>query len=235
MHKANALAPEPPVQDQPLRLTATWLVHNGSGARMTASNNATALRQMGLTAEPGFLSRSICAQLCCEIDSSNKVEAEVGRAGQSLVDKTERRCARADLSSKTVDWVYSALRELSGKLSIHFGQMLTDCERPQFLRYKPGDLFRPHRDVAEQADAPQVMRERLVSSVIFLNDAGDYGTDLGCLTLHTSGSGEIPRTESYPITIFPEAGLLVAFRADALHEVHAVKTGNRYTIVTWYH
>jgi hypothetical protein len=38
------------------------------------------------------------------------------------------------------------LEELRQALSTHFGLALAGFEKAQFLCYKPGDYYRPHRD-----------------------------------------------------------------------------------------
>jgi predicted 2-oxoglutarate/Fe(II)-dependent dioxygenase YbiX len=43
-----------------------------------------------------------------------------------------------------------------------------------------------------------------------------------------------PAWERIGFPLRGEEGLLVAFRSEILHEVTAVRQGDRYTIVTWF-
>jgi predicted 2-oxoglutarate/Fe(II)-dependent dioxygenase YbiX len=76
-------------------------------------------------------------------------------------------------------------------------------------------------------------RFRQISVVIFLNAqsvaplSDAYGG--GELTFH----GSFPNY-SFRLTVEPQAGKLVAFRAETTHEVTPILHGERFTIVSWY-
>ena len=54
----------------------------------------------------------------------------------------------------------------------------------------------------------------------------------GSLTFY--GLMKAPGMEKAGMPLAPEAGLLVAFRSDIMHEVNPVTRGERYTLVSWF-
>jgi predicted 2-oxoglutarate/Fe(II)-dependent dioxygenase YbiX len=101
-----------------------------------------------------------------------------------------------------------------------------DSEVPQFLRYGVGGHYAPHIDgrsiwVAPNGD--KIWRRstcRDLSIVLFLNDEFEGG-EFVFPDLH--------------IQVKPKPGLLVCFPSDQnyLHGVNSVKSGERYSIVSW--
>ena len=98
---------------------------------------------------------------------------------------------------------------------------LTDCERPQFLRYEKGDFFVLHQDGNKHQLDFDHLRVRRISIVVFLNDSFSGGT----LNFYD------PATT---FTLMGETGLLVAFKADTFHEFMPVTSGARFTIISWF-
>ncbi len=99
-----------------------------------------------------------------------------------------------------------------------------------FLRYSPGDFFVGHRDVSAKKDASEVAT-RLTSAVLFVNGAtGEPSYEGGELVV-------FPFEDFGPhgIVIEPKPGRLVMFPSTMFHEVKPVASGDRYTVVTWYH
>lgn len=94
----------------------------------------------------------------------------------------------------------------------------------------------PHRDVAENSQVSDYVRERKISAVLFLNRAGESLDDSsfagGALTLY--GLLDNSRSKKYGFPIIAEEGLLVAFNANLVHEVTPVTHGARYSIVSYY-
>jgi predicted 2-oxoglutarate/Fe(II)-dependent dioxygenase YbiX len=106
-------------------------------------------------------------------------------------------------------------------LEDHFGESLTDCERPQFLRYEEGDFFVRHQDGnTKQLDFDH-LRIRRISIVVFLNDSFSGGA----LRFHDGAT---------TFDLQGRTGLLVAFRAEVFHEVVPVTDGERLTMITWF-
>ncbi|HMH50409.1 MAG TPA: 2OG-Fe(II) oxygenase [Candidatus Acidoferrum sp.] len=121
-------------------------------------------------------------------------------------------------------------------LETHFGVRLDGCESLQFLTYSPGHFYGPHTDSTDDAEAPALIRRRKVSVVIFVNAscvAGDAnGYDGGELVFY--GLIKAPRFSACGLPLEAQAGMLIAFPADVVHEVRPVILGHRLTIATWF-
>ena len=128
-----------------------------------------------------------------------------------------------------IDHVHRLLLEQTSALSQHFGDMLTDCEPPQFLRYKKGDFFVRHQDGNPRQDDFNHLKVRRISIVVFLNgSSGEPQADS-----YTGGTLNFyDQTKEFGLE--GETGLLVAFTADTFHEVIPVTSGERFTIITWF-
>jgi predicted 2-oxoglutarate/Fe(II)-dependent dioxygenase YbiX len=98
-----------------------------------------------------------------------------------------------------------------------------------FVRYPEGGFYRPHRDRGNDPGWEGAAR-RAIALVVFLNTSravsptGEF--DGGVLRL---------RLPDGDVDVTPEAGTLVAFSADVLHEVTEVRGGTRDTIVDWFY
>ncbi|HEX8772340.1 MAG TPA: 2OG-Fe(II) oxygenase [Pyrinomonadaceae bacterium] len=153
-------------------------------------------------------------------------------ADKGAVEASVRRVARLAIAEETRERVRRKLLDHMRALAEHFAVGLSECEEPQFLRYRTGDFFVAHQD----GNTPLIFddsRARRISVVIFLSPSsvepvpGTYGG--GALVLH----GRYPDIElRLPVTAEP--GALVAFRAETTHEVTPLLHGERYTIVSWY-
>jgi SM-20-related protein len=115
----------------------------------------------------------------------------------------------------------------------HFDVSLTECEEPQFLRYREGDFFVAHQDGNTGLLRLETERRR-ISTVIFLSRESDVpGPNVFCggalvLTNHH------PSSDHAPFRVSAERGTLVAFRSETTHEVTPVTHGERLSIVSWY-
>jgi len=171
--------------------------------------------------------QAVSHECAAVVDGSSKVER---------VKQMSRQTRDARVSLTTSDQVQFHLRSLQPQLENHFQVRLSDCEKPQFLIYKPGDFFRPHRDGEDNAAKPEYINKRRVSVVVFLNDQTEESRPEtysgGSLTLY--GVMSNPRWRNYGFQLKGNAGLLIAFRSELFHEVSEVIAGERYTIVSWY-
>ena len=102
---------------------------------------------------------------------------------------------------------------------------LNECEEPQFLRYRAGDFFVAHQDGNTGLINLESDRLRRVSVTVLLNDHTDY--EGGALVFSDYRTGK-------RVEFAGEAGTLLAFRSETTHEVTPVKSGERYSIVTWF-
>lgn len=180
-----------------------------------------------------FLDAATQRIILAEIRTGANAAATVyGKESGGTVEPLVRKVSRVDVSSETRKLVSELLLAYMEKIEKHFGVTLNECEEPQFLRYQAGDFFVAHQD----GNTPLIYDEtrfRKISIVIFLNaqsaesQPGTYQG--GELVFH----GGFPNY-SYRRTAEPQAGNLVAFRAETTHEVTPVSGGERYTIVSWY-
>jgi SM-20-related protein len=171
---------------------------------------------------PSFLDPDSCASLRAELASAPTTQAPVYIEGtEGTIHESIRKTTSLHPANETVRQIQERLSSQKSALENHFGTRLTDCERPQFLRYEKGDFFVRHQDGnSHQLDFDH-LRVRRISIVVFLNDS------------YSGGS----LTFSDPATTFAltgETGLLVAFRADTFHEVPPVTSGERFTIISWF-
>ncbi len=153
----------------------------------------------GLFATREVFDARACARILSEARAADKAAAEVQRQGYSRVDGDVRRGKQAEMSAPTKACVKRGLLALKPRQEEHFKIELTDCEEPQFLIYEEGDLFQPHQDGRNDPDAPEFIKKRRVSVVVFLNGAAeDPGPDSytgGSLTfyglINEPGLGEV--------------------------------------------
>ena len=122
------------------------------------------------------------------------------------------------------------LTSLQPALSRHFAVPLSARQPTECLVYRPGDFFGRHEDGGASApdDAPDLVKRRRVSAVLFLN-ADFTGGELTFYNLLGAG-----RSRDLGFPLQPEPGLVVAFRAETSHEVMPVTHGERVSVVTFF-
>lgn len=179
-----------------------------------------------------FLDAGACANLKAELNQSPTTQAPVYLQGTpGVIHEDVRKTTSLHPSRETVDDVHQKLMRQKAALETHFGLNLTDCEPPQFLRYKKGDFFVRHQDGnTKQLDFDH-LRVRRISIVVFLNDYADEPQD-DCY-----GGGLLNFHDEETSTTFGlkgETGLMVAFAAETTHEVSPVTDGERFTLITWF-
>lgn len=191
----------------------------------------------GVYTEAGFLDRQTCELIKAEMRAGQHERAKVyDRDWKNVEDAAYRSTLQVKVGEGSGALVRERLLSLRATLGRRFGARLDDCQGPTFLIYKPGDFFEPHKDDSAQHDAPEFVRRRQVSAVIFLSDEdagagqGEYaGGSLGIYGLFKD-----PRCSHIGIPIRGRAGLLVAFRSDVIHQVTPVTRGERFTVVGWF-
>jgi predicted 2-oxoglutarate/Fe(II)-dependent dioxygenase YbiX len=194
--------------------------------------------RFGLYAEREFLSPEMCASLREEMRAATGVPATVAdeQGGDDAVDETYRRTKKAEVSPATAAQIGEELHQAIPGLAKHFERALVGMQAPQFLLYREGDYFRPHPDDSKKPDAPDFVRQRSVSAVVFLNGAtpgepaGYSGGSLTFYGLMDDGMSE----ESVGLPLAGETGLLIAFPSHLVHSVSPVTAGERYTVVSWF-
>ena len=176
----------------------------------------------GLFLNRDFLDAKTCANLLVEVNSAPKTQAPVYIEGtEGTIHENIRKTTSLHPSDETFSEMWNRLFQQKQLLEDHFGESLTDCERPQFLRYKEGDFFVRHQDGnTKQLDFDH-LRVRRISIVVFLNS-------------YFSGGALKFSDNTTTFDLLGETGLLVAFKADVFHEVATVTSGERYTMITWF-
>jgi len=184
-----------------------------------------------------FFDRELCARLREEMRSGGRAAATIRTGGASYaVDPAVRSAKWVEVSDSALCLTDARLREVRPEVQAHFQVSLDGCQRPQFLAYRPGDFYRPHRDNSQAPDASQTARERRISVILFLNSPSEepaadcYGG--GALTFY--GLMNRPGASSVGFPLIAAEGLLIAFPSSLLHEVAPVSHGERYTIASWY-
>ena len=184
----------------------------------------------GLFLKQNFLDPQACANLLVELNSSPTTQAPVYIEGtEGTIHENIRKTTSLHPSDETILQLWNRVFQQKRLLENHFGESMTDCERPQFLRYEVGDFFVRHQDGnTKQLDFDH-LRVRRIAIVVFLNSFSAEPRG-GCF----SGGGL--RFYDGPITydLLGETGLFVAFRTETFHEVSPVSSGERFTMITWF-
>ena len=192
--------------------------------------------RFGLYAERDFLALDECESLRNEMRAASGAPATVAEAEGDAIDETYRRTKQAAVSSATVARIHEKLRGAAPGIARHFELEPVGLQAPQFLLYRAGDFFRPHQDDSENPEAPEFVRRRSVSAVVFLNGAtprepsGYSGGSLTFFGLMDDDASEA----SVGLPLAGETGLLVAFPSQLVHSVSPVTGGERYTLVSWF-
>jgi SM-20-related protein len=193
-------------------------------------------RQFGIFSMAGFLGPASCLEVIETLRGSPSTPAVVVHDDFTGVEERERRSRAVRVPASLRGALEARFAELLPVLADEFRLPLAGWEPAQFLAYRTGDFFAPHRDAGE---APEATGQRRVSVVLFLNAPSDpTGSP-------PYGGGEFlfwglqpdPRwpEPGMPMPLLGEAGLLIAFPSNLLHSVRPVTYGERYSIVTWFY
>jgi predicted 2-oxoglutarate/Fe(II)-dependent dioxygenase YbiX len=171
--------------------------------------------------EPAFLSADDCRIARAAMDRARPEPGEV--LGDTVAQRDDvRRVTVLEVDEATIAFVERRLDDRRPAIAGFFDLSLTAREGCGFLRYTAGGFYAPHRDRGDVPAWPDAARRRL-ALVVFLNE--DFTG--GRLRLFADGPE--------PVTIVPREGLLIAFPADALHEVTVVEHGVRDAVVDWFY
>lgn len=184
-----------------------------------------------------FLNSHACASIRSEAYSSPTTQAPVYIEGSTeLVHETVRKTTSFHPDAETISNIHDQLLQQKSFLEEYFRQQLTDCERPQFLHYREGDFFVRHQDGNTEQLEFDHLKIRRISIVVFLNGFSTEPKadtfDGGQLNFYDKDDNSA--AEPWIFSLKGEAGLLVAFTADAVHEVKPVTRGERFTIISWF-
>lgn len=150
----------------------------------------------------------------------SKQNASVGGQGGNGVNPDIRRSQVSWLSNTPeTRWVFEKLGFIASRLNAnHFGFDLTGFgESLQLTHYDQSEngMYGWHQDYNAGVS-------RKLSLVLQLSDPSEY--EGGNLQL---------KTESEPLTVKKQRGLVIAFPSYVLHQVTPVTQGNRQSLVAW--
>jgi predicted 2-oxoglutarate/Fe(II)-dependent dioxygenase YbiX len=178
--------------------------------------------------QSGFLSPEECRRVRAAMDRGAAEAAEILEAGVAAQPRT-RNASLIEPGTDVIDLIETRLESARDSIAASLGLPLGDREGVGFIRYPPGGFYKPHRDRGEDPQWPAAAR-RAAAVVIFLNSSREVSRAAGDF------DGGILRLLEPPAeTLVPQAGLLVAFPADVLHEVTDVRNGTRDTIADWFY
>lgn len=191
--------------------------------------DASFFNRFHIYSEKSFLDARLCAELCREALLNADKNAEIVYLEQSGVDDKVRKTKIATVTEASASLVKTRLEALKPALEQYFEIKLSGVRKPDFLVYNEGDFFVPHQDRGDAPQEPSYVLERVISAVIFLNS--DYRG--GEFIFYGLVGDE--RAKQLGFHLEAEAGLLIAFRSELMHEVRTVTQGNRCTIVSWFY
>jgi predicted 2-oxoglutarate/Fe(II)-dependent dioxygenase YbiX len=191
---------------------------------------------LGLYVVKGFLTPVECAQLRSEIRQSASSATTVKKGDKFELDETTRKVHKAKISDTTKASISERMFAMIPALSKHFAANLTSGETPQFLIYRNGYFYTQHIDTNIDPKAPNWLKARKVSMIIFLNNQSDSVQEDtycgGALVFYGLMKGAGWENKGFPM--IGQEGTMIAFASDVLHEVTPVTDGVRYTVVTWF-
>jgi SM-20-related protein len=176
-----------------------------------------------------FFDQLECEKILAELKAARGSAATVyGREDSGAVDENVRRTFRVGPAGEIVQFVTERLWARKEEIEKHFAVTLSECEEPQFLRYREGDFFVAHQDGNTGLLRLDTER-RLISMIVFLSRESELpGPDVYC------GGSLVFTNLRNRFRLSTEPGMLVAFRSETTHEVTPVAHGERYSIASWY-
>lgn len=185
------------------------------------------LAALGGFVQADFLAPAECRAVARRMRGADGEPAAVFEGPGSTVTTGTRHAIELAVPGRLTDDLDRRIGALGPALARHFARAVGAAESVSLLRYGAGGYYRPHRDRGDRSAA-----DRVVSIVIFVNDRqGDPGFTGGALRFYGLLGADAPEVG---VDIEPEAGTLVAFPSEWLHEVAPVEAGERYTVVTWF-
>ena len=201
---------------------------------MPEMKTADLIAAFDLFIDTNYFDAPVNERILNELRAASGVPAPVyGRTSGGSVDERVRKVESLIPSAETLEFVRGRLVESMEGVARRFDITLSECENPQFLRYRVGDFFVAHQD-GNTGMIRLAQEDRKVSVSIFLNqhsansEQGTYGGG----SLVFSNYRNEPQAQE--LRLEGQAGMFVAFRSETTHEVTPVTHGERYAIVTWY-
>jgi predicted 2-oxoglutarate/Fe(II)-dependent dioxygenase YbiX len=190
-------------------------------------------RTRGVALAHDFLSIAECGEIIRAMDEAPREQAQVVRAGESILDQSLRFCFDHHLPD-------ASKRLIGDRMAAYFDDHRTEFSSdadyiygPYFMSYEKGSFFRAHRDIANHKNDPPRLAAHRWSLLLYLNGrelTGDLPAfDGGALIIYETE----PNLRDRRVVIVPEPGLLVLFRSSLMHEVAILLEGTRYAVAGW--
>lgn len=203
----------------------------------------TMFERLGVFTVRGFLDRQLCQQILAEIRQADRFSpGEVYKGqGEFAVDETIRKVQQTKLSQAIVETVSQSLREIKPQLEAKFKVELVESQGPNFLFYREGGFYLPHKDRDFGEGYQNVNKRRRVSTIIFVNGEEQTG-ESNRADIDTYKGGQLmfygllkdENASQFGLSLNGQPGLFVAFDSGVMHEVKPVTAGERLTIVSWF-
>ena len=186
---------------------------------------------MKLYVKNNFVSQDICAKLMAsQVHSNAKVFT---KSGSVELNEEIRKTFRAEIPIDIRKELNDLIEGIKDELNEFFSLTLNKFEPIQHLRYEQGHFFSKHTD---HSVYDSLAKDRLLTVLIYINSSDHYvkepnsfsGGELIIYGLH----------EKFPnrgMPIFAQAGKIVAFPSQVVHEVTPITSGQRSSLVTWFH
>ena len=186
------------------------------------------LSALGLYRLDGFLTLDQCAAVRRAMDDGAVEHGEILDRGIHR-DADVRVAMLIEPASGVVRDVETKLDACRERIAAELGRALRGREGAGFVRYPEGGFYRAHRDRGDDPQWTDAAR-RAIALVLFLNSSRDAA-------MNGDFEGGVLRLfgPDGTIDVVPEAGTLVAFPADVLHEVTEVRGGTRDAVVDWFY
>lgn len=189
---------------------------------------------LGIFSIEGFVTAAECQGLIRFLRETEPTDAGIVRGGKVIVDRESRRTGRVTRVDEVIGPLDAKFGAVLPELERTFGVTLSGWQPPDLLVYREGDYFRPHVDSYEAEENPEFLTQRTISAVIFLGHENRAEEDAGGALIFYDLFEE-PRLNGRGIAFQAEPGMLVAFRATVVHEVTTVRSGQRYSVATWFY
>ncbi len=193
------------------------------------------LEQLGVFIVRDFIDIQLCRQMLAEIRQVKRFQPGFVSEERTL-DENSRKVLVTRLFKPVIQTVVGRLSAIKPQLEARFKVELVDYQGPDFLFYRKGGFYGPHRD-REDGDS----QRRRVIVVIFVNGERRTGKS-DAAEIDTYEGGELvfcdllegEKATRVGLSPTGQPGLLVAFDSAVLHEVKPVTRGDRVTITTWF-
>jgi predicted 2-oxoglutarate/Fe(II)-dependent dioxygenase YbiX len=193
--------------------------------------------QFGIHHVESAFSPQDCAELIAAAAHARSATGMVWNPGSGdQVSPTKRRTEFVDLPPEVEARAAQRIETQRDAIEARFDLSLGRLQPIKLVRYDPGDFYGMHNDVSRHPEAPETVRARRLSVVVFLNEQVD-DSEPGCysggrLTFH--GLVDEPPWNRTGHPLDAEPGLMVLFPPETVHEVTPVTSGARFTLVTWF-